>query len=397
MENKLKLAFFVSHPIQYFSPLFRKLSTSELFELKVYYFSDETLKEFNDKQFGKKIKWDIDLIGGYEWEVLQNNSFVPTIYKPPFGLINSDIKKIIKESDIIIIHGWNYISHLLVFYYSFIYKKPLFLRAEMPLKQEFLKSFFKRKIKKFFMPILFKRVSAFLAIGKENTKFFQYYGVDTKKIYFAPYAIDNIFFRSKYIELKHKKDKLKQELKIEQYEKIILFVGKLINKKRPMDLLKAFAKNKMDNTALLFVGSGELEKELYQYINRYKINNVYLMGFQNQTELPKFYTVADLFVLPSGIGETWGLVVNEAMNYELPILVSSTVGCSNDLVRDNGDIFEEGNIDELAHKIQVILNSKDIDSKRKRSYDIIKNYSYDNIKLAIEMAIKDLWSNKNEK
>ena len=67
-----KIAFFISHPIQYYSPLFRKLSTNSDIDLMVYYFSDETLRKFTDRQFNAEIEWDTDLVGGYEYKVLKN-------------------------------------------------------------------------------------------------------------------------------------------------------------------------------------------------------------------------------------------------------------------------------------------------------------------------------------
>ena len=102
-----------------------------------------------------------------------------------------------------------------------------------------------------------------------------------------------------------------------------------------------------------------------------------MVQFQNQTKLPKFYAEADIFVLPSGYGETWGLVVNEAMLYGKPVIVSDLVGCGDDLVTDkNGFRVPFGDINALSHAIQVLVDRDDVRSHfGRQSKRIIKNFS----------------------
>ena len=381
--KKIKIAFFVTHPIQYFSPLFKELNKNLEIDLTVYYFSDETIKIFEDKGFNKKIKWDINLLEGYNFEFLKNNSLIPTIYKPPFGLINFSVLKKIKKDklDIVLIHGWNYVSHWIVFLICFFRKIPVILRSEMSVSQEFKKSkiklFFKKMILKKF---LFKKISAFLAIGKENYNFYLYYGVPASKIFLAPYGIDNDRFNGQFNIYKNNKEEIKKELKCSGYDKIILFVGKLISKKNPIDLVKAFHLINNENIGLILIGEGKLRYNIENYIKKYFLKNIFITGFINQKELPKYYTISDLFVLPSGIGETWGLVVNEAMNFKLPVIVSDTTGCSADLVIDgvNGYKFKEGDIKDLSEKISLILSDENkIKKMGEESLKIINNYSYE--------------------
>ena len=380
--KKIKIAFFVTHPIQYFSPLFKEFNKNSEIDLTVYYFSDETTKIFEDKEFNKKINWDINLLEGYNFEFLKNNSLTPTINKPPFGLINFSILEKIKKDklDIVLIHGWNYVSHWIVFFICFFRKIPVILRSEMPVSQEFkknkIKLFFKKMILKKF---LFKKISAFLAIGKENYNFYLYYGVPASKIFLAPYAIDNDRFHEMLNLYESSKEKIKKDEGFGKYNKIVLFVGKLIPKKNPLDLIKAF--NMIDNKdfALIFVGDGKSRLDIERNIKENSLKNVFITGFVNQLELWKYYVISDLFVLPSGSGETWGLVVNEAMNFKLPVIVSDTSGCSADLVIDgvNGYKFKEGDIKDLSDKISLILFDEDKSKKMgEESMKIINNYSY---------------------
>ena len=118
------------------------------------------------------------------------------------------------------------------------------------------------------------------------------------------------------------------------------------------------------------------------------IKNIFVKGFINQSKLPELYILGDLFVLPSGVGETWGLVVNEAMNYKLPVLISNTVGCSFDLVNNNGMTFEEGDIEDLTAKLKILLEDPKLKDKGNTSLEIVRNYSYENIEKAIINVIK---------
>ena len=128
--------------------------------------------------------------------------------------------------------------------------------------------------------------------------------------------------------------------------------------------------------ALVFVGDGVLRSKLEEYSKERNLDNVYFIGFKNQTELPKYYTLADVLVLPSGAGETWGLAVNEAMCFGLPIIVSDVVGCGPDLVKDNvnGFIFPLDDAEQLSLRLKDLIDDS---AKRKsfgeKSSGIIKN------------------------
>jgi glycosyltransferase involved in cell wall biosynthesis len=385
-----KIAFFISHPIQYYSPLFRKLSDNTDIDLMVYYFSDETLRKFTDRQFNTEIEWDTDLVGGYDFKVLKNNSPYKTIYKHPFGLINFQIISELRRNqyDYVIVHGWSYISQWIVFISAFFMRVPVLLRGEMPLNQEKNKNRFKLLIKKLILKPLFKKIHGFLYIGSQNKEFFLSYGVDDSKLYFAPYAVDNDFFSSRYQGLKGSKNELKEKYNLAGYSKVVIFVGKLIEKKRPLDLVRAFQALNRPDYCLVFVGDGNLRGEIEHLIATDSDKNIFVTGFLNQSKLPELYVLGDLFVLPSGVGETWGLVVNEAMNYKLPVLVSNTVGCSFDLVSKNGMTFAEGDIVDLTAKLKLLLEDPNLKVKGDVSLEIIKNYSYENIEKAVANAIK---------
>lgn len=386
--EKTKLAILTSHPIQYQAPLFQKLAQCPEIDLTVYFCWDFGVKkESFDPEFGKKIKWDIPLLEGYKYEFLKNYSPKPSSCF--WGQINPKI--IIKKYDAIIIFGWNSFTNWLTFLTAFAMKIPVFLRGENPLNQEFLKPKWKIKIKKMVLGWLFKQISVFLYIGEENKKFYKFYGVYDEKLFFAPYAVDNERYLTASKKFGIKNYKLRKESKISKNDAVILFVGKLIEKKRPKDLLRAYENLlvcKKYSICLFFVGDGVLRPKLEKYAEEHNLKNVHFVGFKNQTELLKYYALADILVLPSGVGETWGLVVNEAMCFSLPIIVSDMVGCGADLVKEgeNGHIFPLGNIKKLTHYLEDLVenNFKRI-SFGETSLEIIKNYNYKkNVKVILE-------------
>ncbi|HMZ73799.1 MAG TPA: glycosyltransferase family 4 protein, partial [Saprospiraceae bacterium] len=269
------------------------------------------------------------------------------------------------------------------FIFGKLFGKKIWMRAENPLNQELRKSSKVLLIKKILLKHFLFRffIDKFLYIGSQNKEFYRYYGVkDEGRFIFTPYAVDNASFREEAKRLHPLKASLKEELKIAPDKKIILYSGKYIEKKRPIDLLKAFNQIENQDYLLIFMGEGELRPEMEQYIRDHKLSNVLLSGFVNQSQISKYYAIADVFVMCSGMGETWGLSVNEAMNFGLPVLVSSTCGSSYDLVREgvNGYVFKEGNIVEMAEKLSNILRSDDnIRKMGEASFEIINRFSID--------------------
>ena len=140
---------------------------------------------------------------------------------------------------------------------------------------------------------------------------------------------------------------------------VILFAGKFEAKKRPLDLLEAFARLNPPNVSLLFVGNGHLEEELKRRAKT--VANVFFAPFQNQSEMPRTYAACDLFVLPSfGPEESWGLAVNEARCLRRPVIVSDQVGCGPDLVEHGrtGLIFPAGDVEALSAALGEALSDR---------------------------------------
>ena len=377
-----KFIFLVSHPIQYYSPLFREIEKHDGIDLEVLYCSDENVEGHIDKGFGVKVRWDIPLLEGYNYKFLKNNSWKPSVFNGFFGLLNFQIFNELKKEkgSYIILHSWVQATTYLAIIAAKLHGVKLCLRAENPLNQELMKPppvLFLRRV--FFQYFFFRLFDYFFYIGELNKKLYKYYGVKEDKLVFTPYAVDNERYQNEYLQYKDKKTELRSYLELPHDKIIILFAGKYIEKKRPMMLLEVFRSLSNDKTALVFLGDGELRNKIESYIQKYSLKNVFLTGFKNQTEVGKYFASADIFVLPSGAGETWGLVVNEAMNFALPVIVSDIAGCSSDLVAgDNGFVFKTH--EELIKQLNFLVNNPEqILQKGRVSLKRISDYNYDKI------------------
>jgi len=391
-----KIFIFTSHPIYYHIGVYKILAKNKNIDLTVYFYSDVGIKKYFDPQF--KIEVDFakeDILNGYNHYFLKNISKVKNFSFLDF--INLEIPKIIfkEKPDYVWINSWSYFSDWLVIFSTILSRSKLLIRSENPLVHEFKKPKRKIFIKKILLGFLFRHTYKFLYIGNQNKDFLKFYGAKEEKMIFTPYAVDNDFFQKQKEIFMPKRENLRRNFGIDKEDIVILFTGKLSYKKRPLDLLSAY-KNlikeiKNQNVWLIFVGDGELKKEIEEIIQKENLNKVILAGFQNQKEISKYYIIADIFVLPSGVGETWGLVVNEAMNFGLPIITSDLVGSSYDLVGqgENGYIFKCGDIDELTkYLIELISDSGKRALFCRNSLRIVREYNFSKSEKNIILNLK---------
>lgn len=377
-----KIIFLNSHPIQYFAPLYKELSRNNKLKLEVWYCNNHGLKGEIDKQFNTHVKWDIPLLEGYEYHFLSNQSLNPSIYSF-WGLMNfSVIIKMFKiPKSIIVVHGWKFFTCWLAIIFGKLFGHQIAMRAETPLKQELLKPFWKLQLRKIILGgFLFRLLDYGLYLGADNKRFYTYYGVPNCKLKFMPYAVDNKRFKKSAEKLASQRSTLLAKYKLPENKLIFLYSGKFIPKKKPLDLLNAFADSDNNKAFLIFMGEGILRKEMEILIKNNKLNNVLLTGFINQSEVVNFYALADVFVMCSTLGETWGLSTNEAMNFSLPLILSDMTGSSNDLIQEgvNGFVFPVGDIAYLTQLISKYINMPHgvRISMGSKSLQLVKEYSY---------------------
>jgi len=373
----MKIIFLNSHPISYFSDLYKFLSNYDI-NFQVWYCSDYGVKKHYDVQFKsyRKIK---GLLEGFNYKFLTNLNKSSRAKEKIFDTINPSIFKelsLLKKGDLIICHGWSRLTMLIVILFSKFYKLKVGLRSETPINQEKTHKGLKKYLRNLFLKLIFSKIDYFFYIGTNNKKFYKSFDIEDSKLIFLPYSVNPLNVQQKSYSKTNK----------------ILFCGKLIEKKRPIDLLKAFSLLNNKSYRLIYAGSGKLERELIKLSKKLKINDkVIFKGLLTREELDDLYSSVDLLVLPSGYGETWGLVVNEALEYGLPIVVSDIVGCSIDLCNKNGIIFEMGSIDQLSNSIKKIINynMEEYSKLRSRSLELKNKFSFYTIKDNLISFIND--------
>jgi glycosyltransferase involved in cell wall biosynthesis len=389
-RHKYKLAALTSHPIQSQVPLFRMLSEHPEVDLTVYFCdSFGADQKTYDPGFGMEIKWDIPLLEGYKYKILKNYSLRPS--SGFWGLNNPGIinELLTNRYDAIWMHGYANLSSWFCFLGAWLTNAPIMMRGESHLMN--YRPGWKRMLKKVFLPVLFDRIACFLTIGTLNAEYYKHYGVSERKMFLTPYTVNNEFFSEEYKKLKNKRSELKEMNGIAPECPVILYAAKMMPRKKAMDLLKAYElmRNKT-RAALVFVGDGGEKGNLELYAREHKLEDIYFVGFKNHTELPEFFSIADVFVLPS-TDEPWGMVINDAMNFGLPVVTTDQVGAAPDLVKhgENGFIYPVGDIDKLAGYLSRLIHDDDLREKMgKRSLEIISKWGLDEDCDGIVSALK---------
>jgi len=193
-----------------------------------------------------------------------------------------------------------------------------------------------------------RQFAAALPVGTHNRAYYRYYGLPTERLFAAPHCLNNRFFADRALAVS--RAAARAALGIDDNTAVILFVGKLLDRKRPSDLLEAAARLAQHRAVcVVFAGDGSLRSALEAQALTLNLS-VRFLGFRNQTQLPEAYVMADVLCLPSDGSETWGLVCNEALACGTPVVVSDAVGCAPDLAHEgvSGAVFPLGDVPALA-------------------------------------------------
>jgi glycosyltransferase involved in cell wall biosynthesis len=389
--TRVRVLHLVSHPIQYFAPLYRCLAARRDLDLTVGFYSDAGVRGAVDPGFQREIEWDVRLLDGYRHWFLDGAQTARSSNKFSFIQQHQVVKAILRlRYDVIWLHGYNSLNTWSAAFAANLSRVPVLLREEATLLDR--RAMRIRVLKALILPLLTRSVDGGLYIGTENRRFFERYGFPKDRLFFAPYSVDNDFFQRQADLLADKRDALKSDFGIDPRQTVVLFCGKLIPKKDPWTLMHAFAavRNRVD-CALLLVGDGPLRSQLAGHVDRQGIPNVHMTGFLNQSQISKAYAAADILVLPSIERETWGLVVNEAMNFGLPIVISDKVGCGPDLIQDgrNGLVFSAGSSAALADALYSLLsNSARLCGFGAESRGIIEDWSLERTAEGVAKAIR---------
>ena len=388
-----RLAVVVSHPIQYYAPWFAELAQQPQLELMVFHLWDFGVTRQLDRGFGQPLQWDVPLLQGYPHTFVANASSDPGTHH--FGGLHNPslVRELLAwQPDVILLFGYAFRSHLRLLLDPRLWRVPILVRGD---SHDLARCRSRRSIGAALLRrLLFRRFAAALPVGQANAAYLQSSGITKERLHWAPHAVDNNRFQYAAPQAELDAQRWRLDLGIAPDTPVVLFAGKFEAKKRPLDLLEAFAALHHPQAVLVFVGAGPLESELRRRALETCPGRIHILGFQNQSAMPRVYALASVLVLPSaGHGETWGLCVNEAMNLGRAVIVSTHVGCGPDLVIPGRTGWIVPATDRAA--LQVVLSEALADPERLRQMGQaarhhIQTYSYRHATAGLLRALDQL-------
>jgi len=353
---KNKIGILLTHPVQYLSAFFKALANE--FDLTVYYCIKPDKKE-QGRDFGIEFSWDVPLLEGYKYEFLKNISLSPDT-NSYLGCDTPEIAEKINNAkfDIFIIFGWYYKSAHQALAACNRYNVAVYARGDSTIRSSHPAA---RLLKKLYFKRFLDKFDGFLAPGEKFKEYLKFYGVSDNKIVFCPHFVDNDFFEENKIKSVQNRAALREKIGITPEDLVFLFCGKLVSRKRPLDLLKALDLFKQKNIPVkaIIAGDGVLRRKLEQYAEARGLS-VYFSGFKNQSQLPEMYSISDCLVLPSSWSETWGLVVNESFACGVPAIISDRCGCAIDMIEEGatGYIYKCTDVKNLFLSMNEFIRAK---------------------------------------
>lgn len=353
-----RIGFLVSHPIQYYTPFFRELA--QRCDLTVYFAHRQDATGQGQAGYGVAFDWDIDLLSGYESRFLKNMARVPSTQSFA-GCNTPGIVDPISEGgfDAFVVPGWSLRSYWQAVRACRRARVPVMVRGDSQLAGQ--RGGAAGRVKGVVFPHLLKQFDACLYVGQRNREYLEHYGVPADRMFFSPHCVDNDAFRrgSDAARAAGGQDAPGERRRV-------LFVGRLVESKRPLDVVRAVSRLVSAGMPLELVvaGAGDLLVGMEEAARAGGLDARFL-GFVNQSGLPAVYASSDVVVLPSTAVESWGLVVNEAMACGLPAVVSDAVGCGPDLV-EPGVTGAVAPLDDVPALATAISSALALDTARVR-------------------------------
>jgi len=372
-----RLAIVTSHVIQYQDPFFRKVAADPTIDLTVLFCSREGADVYRDVDMQTSLRWDLDLLHGYDHRFLRNVGSGHGFFR----ILNPSIVTELasrRYDAVLFMTGWAWATAWLGFAAARFVRLPILLFGDSSFVPE--ETTARARLRAGVMRALFGMTSAFMISGAFNAAYYRHYGADERRFFPMPWAIDNDRFFEASRLAAGEREELRRKYGIAADKMVIAYSGKLIPRKDPLSLLAAFAAMRhRERAELLFIGDGVLRPELERMVKEHDIPGVRFAGFVNQSEIPKLYAMSDVFVLPSEY-DPRATVVNEAMACGLPIILTDRCGPVGDIARhgDNALVMQFGDRETLrAHLDRLAADPALRTRMANRSREIIERWNYD--------------------
>lgn len=347
-ERRYRILAVASHPVQYMSPLLRRMSKREDVDLQVVYCSLRGAEAGYDPEFGASVKWDVPLLDGYAWTHIPNRGSGAESF---FGLWNPGIWKVIREGkfDAVLCYtGYLRATFWIAWFAAKVSRTAFLFGTDTTTLAPMTGGNWKRHVKRVVWPLLFRLADQAIVPSSKSRELLMSLGLPAERVTLTPYVVDNDWWAAQSAQLD--RHSIRASWGISPEDSVILFCAKLQPWKRPGDLLEAFAKANLARAILVIAGEGPLRAQLEAQAAALNIaSRVRFLGFVNQSKLPAVYTAADLLVLPSEY-EAFAVVVNEAMLCGCAVAASDHVGAVQDLIvhERTGFVYPCGDVYALA-------------------------------------------------
>jgi len=356
MSKPGPLAIVDTHPVQYRAPVYQTLARELGIPVTVIYGSDFSVAGYRDREFGASFSWDTDLLSD------TNAKFIDRVEDGGAdsfeNLTARGLGRAIAESgaSAVLATGYRPMFNVAAIFEARLRRIPLLFRAETA-------DVFPRRggsLRRAGLRALYSLCDRVLPIGSSSRAHYRRLGVPESKMIFSPYCVNTAPFRCEERDREALREPLRREWELAPGDAAVLFSGKLSERKGVhtlVEAVKGLPAARRSAIVLVFLGTGEEQGSLARACAADPVVRAIFPGFRNQRELSPYFHAADVFVLPSLWGETWGLVVNEALHHGLPAVVSSAVGCAPDLIEEpvTGAVAETGSAESLAAAIERVL------------------------------------------
>jgi glycosyltransferase involved in cell wall biosynthesis len=357
-ENRYRVLAVCSHPVQYMSPILRRLSHEREIILQVAYCSLRGAESAHDPEFDTAVQWDVPLLDGYDWVEVPN---LGSRGEGFWGLNNPGLWNLICRGNfdaVLCFIGYTCASFWIAYFATRRTHSAFLFGTDATSLGSCHSVNWKAGLKKRFWPRLFSLADQIVVCSSAGVDLMRSLGLPEDRITLTPFVVDNDWWIGQAARVN--RSNVRKSWGITSDELIVLFCAKLQPWKRPLDLLCAFAAAGVPDSLLVFAGEGPLRAQLTNEAERLGVaSRVRILGFINQSQLPAVYTAADLLVLPSGY-DACPVVVCEAMLCGLPVLLSDEIRGRFDLVHSGltGDIFPCGNVEALAAALRRLLTDR---------------------------------------
>lgn len=365
--------------MQYHAPVYRHAAQQLGLPMHVVYGGDFSVAGYKDKEFGASFAWDTDLLGGVSHEFLSRmgNSGAGNYDEVKPDGLEAALDALAPKA--LLSLGYTHPLDRAGLRWAASRRVPMLFRGEtsdVARRRHWLK----RLLRDTSLRLLYRRCAGLLYLGHHSREHYRQRGVPESKLFFSPYCIDASTFQADAANRQPMRDATRERLGIREDAVVVLFSGKL-SERKGVDLLphavRKLPESMRDRVHLLFLGDGALRDSVRHECEQEPRVPVTFAGFQNQSALSSFYHAADLLALPSRAEETWGLVVNEAMLHGLPCIVSTTVGSQPDLVLpgETGEVCAAGDADDLARALAALIARLQDSSLAQSCRDRVAKYS----------------------